>query len=96
MTAYVILGRLTQKAIENAEEMVERDGRAERAILAAGGQLLARYYTWGRYDFILIVDFPSEEALARVMMEINRLGALSTETMTALLPEQVYRAARGA
>ena len=95
MTTYVILGKLTQKAIENANEMAERDAKGEQVIKAAGGKLLAHYYTLGRYDFVALLDLPSEEALVKVMIELGKWGTISTETLTALKPEQVYRAAKG-
>jgi uncharacterized protein with GYD domain len=93
MPTFVILGKLTQKAIENAKEMKERDTKAEKVIKAAGGKLLANYYTLGHYDFVAIVDLPSHESLVKVLIELGKWGTVTTETMTALLPEQVYKAA---
>ena len=69
--------------------------KAEQAIKAAGGKLIAHYYTLGRYDFVAIVELPSQEALVKVLIEIGKWGTVSTETMTALLPEQVYKVAKG-
>ncbi len=96
MPQFVILGKLTQKAIENISGAAERDRRGEQIIKEAGGKLLAHYYTLGRYDFIVIADLPSEEALVKVLIEVGKWGTVSTETMTALSPEQVYRAAKDA
>jgi uncharacterized protein with GYD domain len=95
MTQFVILGKLTQKAIENAKGFAERDAKGEQIIKAAGGKLLAHYYTLGRYDFVVIAELPSNEALIKVLLEIGKWGTVSTETMTALLPEQVHKAAMG-
>jgi uncharacterized protein with GYD domain len=92
---FVILGKLTQKAIENIKATVERDAKAEELIKTAGGEILALYYTFGRYDFVAILELPSPEALAKVLFEICKWGTVSTETMTALTPEQVYKAAKG-
>ena len=93
MPTFVILGKLTQKAIENAKGIAERDAKGEQLVKAAGGKLLAHYYTIGRYDFVVVVDLPSNEALIRVLIELGKWGTVTTETMTALLPEQVYKAA---
>jgi uncharacterized protein with GYD domain len=93
MTLFVILGKLTQKAIENVKGIAERDMKGEQIIKAAGGKLLAHYYTIGRYDFVVIADLPSNEALIKVLIEIGKWGTVSTETMTALLPEQVHKIA---
>ena len=95
MTTFIILGKLTPKAIENVKEMAERDAKGEQVIKAADGKLLTLYYTLGRYDFVALVDLPSEEALVKVLLELGKRGTISTETLTALKPEQVYRAAQG-
>jgi uncharacterized protein with GYD domain len=94
MTLYVILGKLTLEAIKNIKETIERDMKAEQAIKAAGGKLLALYYTLGRYDFVAIVDLPSHESLLKIIFEVGKWGTVTTETMTALLPEQVYKVAK--
>lgn len=95
MPTYVIMGRLTHKAIEGMQGVAERDAKAEQVVKAAGGKLLSHYYTLGRYDFVAIVELPSQEALIKVLIEIGKWGTVSTETMTALSPEQVYKVAKG-
>jgi uncharacterized protein with GYD domain len=60
---------------------------------AAGGKLLAPYYIIGRYDFVVIADLPSNEALIKFVIEIGKQSAVCTETTTALLPERVHKIA---
>lgn len=93
MSLFIILGKLTDKAIENMKRAKERDQQGEQIITAAGGRLVNLYYTFGRYDFVAIVDLPSAEILAKVIIDIGKTGTVSTETMTALLPEQIYKMA---
>jgi len=38
----------------------------------------------------MIVDMPSPEALAKFIFELSTWGTVTTETTTALLPEQIY------
>ena len=95
MPLYIVLGRLTHKAIANAKEIAARDTEGERIVQEAGGRLLAHYYTFGRYDFVAIVDAPSEEAMVRILISIGRWGTVSTETMTAMPPSLVYKAIAG-
>lgn len=95
MPLFIILGKLTDKAIEKMKDAKERDAQAGKIIKLAGGTLIAHYYTIGRYDVVAIVDLPSAEVLAKVVIEIGKYGTVSTETMTALLPEQMYRMATG-
>ncbi len=95
MPLYIVLGKLTDKAIQKMKEAKERDERGEQIIKAAGGKLIALYYTFGRYDFVAIAELPSAEILAKVIIEIAQWGTVSTETMTALSPDQMYEMAKG-
>jgi len=95
MPLFIILGKLSDTAIAKMREAKERDEKAEHIIQSAGGKLISQYYTFGRYDFVAIVELPSPEILAKVIIEIAKCGAVSTETMTALLPGQMYEMARG-
>ena len=95
MPLFIILGKLTDKAIQKMKEAKERDEKGEQIITSAGGRLICLYYTFGRYDFVAIVELPSPEVLAKVIIDIGQWGTVSTETMTALLPEQMYAMARG-
>lgn len=93
MPLFIILGKLTDTAIQKMREAKLRDEKAEQIIKAAGGTLIGHYYTFGRYDFVAIVELPSPEILAKVIIDIGRWGTVSTETLTALLPEQMYKMA---
>ena len=93
MPLFIILGKLTDKAIEKMKEAKQRDEKAEQVIQSAGGKLISHYYTFGRYDFVATVELPSAEILASVILDITRWGTVGTETMTALLPEEIYKMA---
>ncbi|OPX72210.1 MAG: GYD domain protein [Methanoregulaceae archaeon PtaB.Bin108] len=95
MPLFIILGKLSDRAIEKMREAKNRDTKAAKIIEAAGGTLLAHYYTIGRYDIVALIELPSAEVLAKVVIEISKCGMVSTETMTALLPDQMYAMAAG-
>ena len=95
MPLFIILGKLTDKAIEKMKEAKQRDEKAEQVIQSAGGKLISHYYTFGRYDFVATVELPSAEILAKVIVEIGKWGTVNTETMTALRPEEMYTMAMG-
>jgi len=94
MPTYILLGKLTQKAIEHFDRAAERDADGDRIIASVGGRVLAHYYTFGRYDFVVIVDLPSEAALAKALVEIQKWGTVTTECMTGMTPDEVYRAVK--
>ena len=92
MPTYILLGKLTQKAIEHFDKAAERDADGKRILESLGGRRIAHYYTFGRYDFVVVVELPSEAALAKALVEIQKWGTVTTETMTAMSPDEVYRA----
>ena len=55
--------------------------------------MLANYYTLGRYDFVIIVDLPSEKAMVKLLLEVGKWGTISTETLIGMPSELLYRAA---
>jgi uncharacterized protein with GYD domain len=95
MPTYILLGKLTSKALAHMDRAEERDADGDRIIASVGGRVLAHYYAFGRYDFIVIVDLPSEAALARALVEIGKWGTVTTETMTGMTPGEVYGAVKG-
>lgn len=92
MPTYILLGKLTQKAIERFDKAAERDADGKRILESLGGRQVAHYYTFGRYDFVVVIELPSEAALAKALVEIQKWGTVTTETMTAMSPDEVYRA----
>jgi uncharacterized protein with GYD domain len=95
MPLFIVLGKFTNKAIQKMKEAKEWDEEAEKMIKTAGGKLIALYYTIGRYDFVAIVELPSTITLAKVVIGIGKWGTVITETMTAILPEQMYEMIKG-
>lgn len=95
MPLFIILGKLTDKAIGKMKEAKQRDDKAEQIIQSAGGRLISHYYTFGRYDFVATVEMPSAEILASVILDIGKWGTVNTETMTAILPADMYSMATG-
>ena len=39
--------------------------------------------TMGAYDFVLVFEAPSDEAMAELLLIIGQIGAINTETMPA-------------
>jgi len=90
MPTYVILFSWTQKGIENVKESPSRLEAAKSAFQAAGGELREFYSTMGRYDGVVIGEFPSDEAVARVGLATGSAGAVRTETLRAFTEDE-YR-----
>ena len=49
-----------------------------------GVKLLAQYALLGPYDFVTILEAPSNELMSRVAIELGARGTLQTMTMAAM------------
>ncbi len=90
MPTYVVLNSWTDQGIRNVKESPQRLDASRKAIEAAGGKVLGFYLTMGRYDSVLIVECPSDEAAAALAMGAGSQGSIRTETLKAF-PEAEYR-----
>jgi len=89
MPTYIILGKYTQKGIENIKDSKKRREDAQKFAESLGGKSKAFYYTLGRYDFVSIAEFPNNEAMMKQALRQGSKGSASTETLVAIPAEEV-------
>jgi uncharacterized protein with GYD domain len=90
MPHFVTLVRYTQQGIAKIKESPARLDAAKKAAEAAGGKIHGWYLTMGRYDAVLISEFPSDEAGAKFTLSTGAMGNITTETLKAFT-EPEYR-----
>ncbi len=90
MPTYITLVKWTDQGIRNVKESPRRLAAFKKGVEAAGGKVIGFYLTMGRYDMVVIVEAPSDEAATTVILSVGRLGNVRTETMKAY-PEEQYR-----
>lgn len=90
MSTYFILINWTDQGIRNIKDSPKRVDAAKKAIKDIGGDVKAFYMLQGSYDAVLILEMPSDEALAKFILTIGSLGNVRTTTMRAY-PEAEYR-----
>ena len=88
MSNYVILIDWAEQGIKNVKDTVKRAKSFEGAIEKAGGKSLGFYYTIGRYDMVAIVQAPTDEAIASVLLSLGSLGNVRTETLKAFSTDE--------
>jgi uncharacterized protein with GYD domain len=54
------------------------------------GKIHSWYLTMGKYDAVLVSEFPDDEAAARFMLSTSALGNVTTQTLKAFT-EAEYR-----
>ena len=90
MPHYLSLLRYTQQGITKIKDSPARLDAARKTAEAAGGKVHAWYLTMGRYDAVLIAEFPDDEACAKYFLSVGAMGNVTTQTMKAFT-EAEYR-----
>jgi uncharacterized protein with GYD domain len=90
MPTYVSLLRFTEQGIKNIKESPARLDQARKALQVAGGELKAWYLAMGSYDAVVVAEGPTDEAVARVLLQIGATGSIRSETMR-VFTELEYR-----
>jgi uncharacterized protein with GYD domain len=83
MPHYVTLVRYTQQGVAKIKDSPKRLDAAKKAAEGAGGKIHGWYLTMGKYDAVLISEFPNDDAAARFMLSTAALGNITTQTLKA-------------
>jgi uncharacterized protein with GYD domain len=94
MTIYISLGNLQRAAFETFDTIADRDRKAKQIIESLGGKIIALYYTFGQYDFVVIVDMPSKESLVKWLSILAKHGTVRTETLETISSDMLYKIAK--
>ena len=84
MGLYVMLTTLTDEGRKTIKEHPGRIKEVNKEVEAMGVKILAQYALLGRYDFVNILEAPSNEAVSKVAVELGSRGTLQTMTMVAM------------
>jgi uncharacterized protein with GYD domain len=72
----------------------KRRENAEQALRSAGGKMEAFYFAFGDTDAFVIVDAPDHASVSAASLAINASGAVRTETVVLLTPEEIDQAVK--
>jgi len=84
MAKFLMLTTLTD---EGRKTIIENPGRIKevnKEVEAMGTKILAQYALLGPYDFVNILEAPSNEVISRVAVALGSRGTLQTMTMAAM------------
>jgi len=84
MPHYILLSTLTDDGWKTVREKPERIKEVNKEIQALGVKTVAQYACLGSYDFVNIVEAPSNEAIAKVSLELGSRGTVKMVTMAAI------------
>ena len=84
MANFVMLTTLTDEGRKTIKQNPGRIKEVNKEVEALGVKILAQYALLGQYDFVNILDAPSNEAVSKVAIELGSRGTLQTMTMSAM------------
>lgn len=90
MATYLVLGNYTEQGIKNIKDSPKRLDAARDLAKSMGAEFKEFYLTLGAYDFVTVVEAPSDAIAARFALAAASRGAVRTTTLKAF-PEKEYR-----
>ena len=84
MAKFVMMTTLTDEGRKTITENPARIKEVNKEVEAMGAKILAQYAVLGPYDFVNILEAPSNEAISRVALALGARGTLQTMTMAAM------------
>jgi uncharacterized protein with GYD domain len=79
---YIVLGKWTDQGRKTTKDAKKRIETAQNLVKEQNGSM-SLCFTMGEYDFVAIVDMPNEEEMVKVLMKLNIMGNVITETLKA-------------
>jgi len=95
VATYLMFSRLTD---EGRKTLKERPGRVEavnKEVEAMGARVTAQYALLSSYDFVSVIEAPSNEVIARISVELGSRGTLEVTTYPAMSASAFAEMLRG-
>ncbi len=84
MAYFLQLVVLTDKGRRNFEEDPEWIREINKNIELMGAKILTQYGLLGQYDFVNIIETPSDEVAAKIAIKLSATGTLQPMTLAAI------------
>ncbi|MFH0914283.1 MAG: GYD domain-containing protein, partial [Chloroflexota bacterium] len=90
----VLLTTLTDTGRKAIQEDPEKLREINKEVEYLGAKILAQYALLGQYDFVNILEAPSNEAIAKLAIRFSAKGTIQTLTLAAIPLESLIAALR--
>ena len=85
MPYFIVLSTLTDEGSKTLKKNPGRIKEVNKELEERFGvKVLDQYVVLGEYDFVNVVEAPSEEAVLKAMVELTSRGTVRTKTMPAI------------
>jgi len=86
MAKFFMYGKYSQEAVKGISS--DRTKKALDAIAKLGGKVNSMYALLGKYDIVLIADFPSVADVMKVSIALSKLTGISFKSFPAITIEE--------
>ncbi len=83
MPTYILLSTLTSEGRKTIKKNPERIKEVNKEIEAFGAKVVQQFATIGKYDFVNIVEAPSNDVITKVSIELGSRGTVHIMSMPA-------------
>lgn len=84
MASYIMMSTLTDEGRKTLKQRPERLSEVNKEVEAMGGRIHSQYAVLGAFDFVTIIDAPSNEIIARISVELGSRGTMAVTTYPVL------------
>jgi len=91
MALYIMLTKLTSEGRKTLMANPRRLFEVNKEVEQMGAKVLAQYSVLGEYDFVNVMEAPSNEVIARVSSALGARGTLEPITMAAMSIQDFVR-----
>lgn len=84
MPIYIMLTTLTDEGRKTVKANPQRIKEVNKEVEGMGVRILEQYALLGQYDFLNVLEAPTNEAVSRLAMELGSRGTMQTMTLAAM------------
>lgn len=84
MTTFIMLSTLTDEGRKTLKQRPDRLKAVNKEVESMGARVMSQYAVLGGYDFVNVIEAPSNEVMARIAMELGARGTMKVTTMPAM------------
>jgi len=84
MPTYIMLSTLTDEGRKTLKQRPERLKEVNKEVEAMGARVMSQYAVLGSYDFVNIIEAPTNEVMSRISMELGARGTIKVTTLPGM------------
>ncbi|MFK7915560.1 MAG: GYD domain-containing protein [Pseudomonadales bacterium] len=84
MSTYIMLSTLTDEGRKTLKERPERLQEVNKELEKMGARVVSQHAVLGAYDFVNVIEAPSNELMAKISMDLGSRGTIKITTLPAM------------